>query len=200
VQSELQPRTQLRLWRCRQLGQLIPARCNGHNHTVFLLRVRWVRSWAGIMSSVASHSCKTRFAYGVNIFQASQSHLTQRREPVESLPIANTLKREEILTSLADGYFTLAALSKKTGLSTVACYEKLLLLMREGEVKRRQCVGTRAHEYTRGRPTGTLLTRTERVLQLVRTEPFLTAKQISAKLRLGKTTSLLASLFAKGNS
>ncbi len=151
------------------------------------------------MIAVSGHSCKTSFAGGVNIFRASQQHLTQRQYPVEDMPIANTQlnKQTELLAILTDGYFTLAALSKKTGLSTVVCYERLLLLMRAGEVKRRQCVGTRAHEYTRGRPTGTLLTRTERVLQLVRTEPFLTAKQISAKLRLGKTTSLLADLFAK---
>lgn len=151
------------------------------------------------MIAVSSHSGKTSFAGGVNIFHASQQHLTQRRYPVEDMPIANTQlnKQTELLAILTDGYFTLAALSKTLGITRTAVYERLLLLMREGEVKRRQCVGTRAHEYTRGRPTGTLLTRTERVLQLVRTEPFLTAKQISAKLRLGKTTSLLADLFAK---
>lgn len=151
------------------------------------------------MIAVSSHSSKTSFAGGVNIFRASQSHLAQRREPVEDMPIANTQlnKQTELLAILTDGYFTLAALSKTLGITRTAVYERLLLLMRAGEVKRRQCVGTRAHEYTRGRPTGTLLTRTERVLQLVRTEPFLTARQISAKLRLEKTTSLLADLFAK---
>ena len=199
MQSELQPRTQLRLWRCRQLGQLIPARCNGRNHSVLLLRVSRVRTGDDGMIAVSGHSCKTSFAGGVNIFRASQQHLTQRQYPVEDMPIANTQlnKQTELLAILTDGYFTLAALSKTLGITRTAVYERLLLLMRAGEVKRRQCVGTRAHEYTRGRPTGTLLTRTERVLQLVRTEPFLTARQISAKLRLEKTTSLLADLFAK---
>lgn len=153
------------------------------------------------MSSVASHSCKTRFAYGVNIFRASQQYLHGHKplaSPNRPVVVTQLYRQDMLLELLGTGYFTLAALGKKLGISTPSLYERLKLLMRTGEVKRRQCVGTRAHEYTRGRPTGTLLTRTERVLQLVRTEPFLTAKQISAKLRLGKTTSLLADLFVKG--
>ena len=151
------------------------------------------------MIAVSRHSGKTSFAGGVNIFHASQQHLTQRRDPVESPPIATTLKQEEILAILADGYFTLAALSKKVDISTIACYERLKRLGRDGVVKSRQCAGTRAREYTLGRPAEATLTMTEQVMHLIRTEPFLTAREISKRLDLGKLTSTVARLFAQGD-
>ena len=144
------------------------------------------------------HSCKTTFAGGVNIFHASQHHLIEYRAPDKPKIIQSVLRREELLEVLATGYFTLESLSKKVDLSTVACYERLKLLTKEGAVKSRQCVGTRAREYTLGRPPEVTLSMTERVLSLIRTEPFITAHQISTKLGLGKTTNTLARLFANG--
>lgn len=144
------------------------------------------------------HSCKTTFAGGVNIFHASKSQLSEHRAPDKPKVVQSILRREELLEVLATGWHTLDALSKKVDLSTVACYERLKTLTKEGVVKRRQCVGTRANEYTLGRQSEVTLTMTERVLSLIRTEPFITARQISTKLGLGKTTNTLASLFAKG--
>ena len=42
------------------------------------------------------------------------------------------------------------------------------------------------------------LSMTEQVLSLIRTEPFITASQISAKLGMGKITNTLTRLFANG--
>ena len=150
------------------------------------------------------HNCKTAFIGGANIFHASQ-HLAQSVQPAEPFAVEVIQKREEIIQKreeiiniLSTGYFTLAALSKKTGITTTACYERLKRLAREGSVKSRQCVGTRAREYTLGRPSEATLTVTEQVLNVIRSEPFITSGQISKKLGIPKTTNVLARLVAQG--
>ena len=158
-----------------------------------------------------NHNCKTAFIGGANIFHASQ-HLAQSVQPAEPFAVEVIQKREEItqkreeiiqkreeiINILSTGYFTLAALSKKTGITTTACYERLKRLAREGSVKSRQCVGTRAREYTLGRPSEATLTVTEQVLNVIRSEPFITSGQISKKLGIPKTTNVLARLVAQG--
>ena len=130
MQSELQPRTQLRLWRCRQLGQLIPARCNGRNHPVLLLRIRWVRSWAGIM--IPAHDCKTTFVHGVNPWgeYTPQPPRTQYAMPERQ-------SKSNVLAVLADGEKKSSleiATSLKLSQSTVDSV--LRRLWKEGSVER----------------------------------------------------------------
>lgn len=147
-------------------------------------------------TSTQKHYCKTTFAGGVNIFHESHQFLSHKQKFSEPVKIKNVTPKEELVAILKGGWFTIVKLAEMTEDNRPMVTQRLQMLMKEGLVKRRS-IGV-AYEYTFGRPASMTMTRAEHMLSVIRADPWISARQISDKMKTGKLTNIISRMHEAG--
>ena len=147
-------------------------------------------------TSTQKHYCKTTFAGGVNIFHESHQFLSHKQKFAEPVKIKNVTPKVVLVAIVKGGWFTIVKLDEMTEYNRPIVTQRLQMLLKDGVVKRRS-IGC-AYEYTFGRPASMTMTITEHVLSVIRADPWISARQISDKMKTGKLTNIISRMHSAG--